>query len=62
MQTVKSEGDDMSSVEQLFVMAMLTWTAAAQAMLWQLTRRTQPATAPPAVTVDRRRTSVHRSA
>ena len=25
MQTVKSEGDDMSSVEQLFVMAMLTW-------------------------------------
>jgi hypothetical protein len=59
---VKSEGDDMSSVEQLFVMAMLTWTVAAQAVLWQLTRRTQSAPAPRAVALARRRTSVRRSA
>jgi hypothetical protein len=52
----------MSSVEQLFVMAMLTWTAAAQAVLWQLMRRTQPAPAPRAVALARRRTSVRRSA
>jgi hypothetical protein len=51
----------MNSAEQLFVLAMLTWTMAAQVALWRLTRRGEPAPVPSAVPVIGRRPAGGRS-
>lgn len=58
----EGQGEEMSSVELLYVTSMLTWTIAGQAALWRLVQHGQPALVGRAVRAAGRRRAGRRSA